>query len=79
MTDIHRTKLIVQQNAIHCTSCEKRIKNALNIVSGIFTVETSQSKQEVIVSYDSDRIDLDRIIEILEKMGFSTSPVSQSR
>jgi copper chaperone CopZ len=76
MTDMHRTKLIVQQNAIHCTSCEKRIKNALNIVSGIFAVETSQSKQEVIVSYDSDRIDLERIIELLEKMGFPSLSVS---
>ncbi len=76
MTDINRTKLNVQQNAIHCASCEKRIKKALNIVSGIIIVETNQSKQEVIVSYDSDLIDLERIIELLEKMGFPALPVS---
>ncbi|MFQ5832438.1 MAG: cation transporter [Candidatus Thorarchaeota archaeon] len=76
MTDIHRTKLIVQQNAIHCTSCEKRIKNVLNILSGVLAVETSQSTQEVVVSYDSDQIVLERIIEVLKKIGFPASPVS---
>ncbi len=79
MTDIHRTKIIVQRNAMHCTSCEKRIKSVLNTLLGVLAVEASQTTQEVIVSYDSNQIDLDRIIEVLEKMGFPASPVSQDR
>lgn len=78
MTRIHRTKLTVQGNSIHCASCEKRIETALNIQPGVLAVETNSSTQEVIVSHDSDHIGLEEIIELLEKMGFPVSPVSQS-
>jgi Cu+-exporting ATPase len=77
MTRIHRTKLTVQGNSIHCASCEKRIETTLNIQPGILAVETNSSTQEVIVSYDSDQLGLKEITELLEKMGFPASPVSQ--
>jgi copper chaperone CopZ len=69
--------LIVQDNSIHCASCEKRIKSILKILPGVLAVESSQSTQEVNVSYNLDQLDLEEIIELLEKMGFPASPVSQ--
>lgn len=75
MSNIHRTKLLVQENSIHCASCEKRIRNALNMRPGVFSVKSSSSTHEVFVSHDPEQISLEEIIEILEKMGFPTSLV----
>jgi Cu+-exporting ATPase len=77
MPNIRQTKLVVQGNSIHCASCEKRIKNALNIRPGVFAVESSSSTQEVVVSHDSEQIALEEILELLEKIGFPASPVSE--
>ena len=75
MSNIHRTKLLVKENSIHCAGCEKRIKNALNLRPGVFSVKSSSSTQEVFVSHDPEQISPEEIIEILEKMGFPASPV----
>ena len=55
---------------IHCSGCEDTIVGALAHVDGIEQVEPIQSADEVIVSFDPDRIDEGRIRRLLSEAGF---------
>src|SRR5216117_3230198 len=56
-----------------CASCAVSTRIALNKLVGVAAVTTSDEKKEVVVSYDDSRVTPARMIEAIEKLGYSSS------
>lgn len=63
----HRKQIILHVDGISCTGCEARIENAIEKLEGIKRVKAIFSSSNVYVSFDEDKIDLNKIIEVIEK------------
>lgn len=55
-----------------CTSCEKRVENAVRKLNGVHTATASYSGQYVVVKYDNDVCNLNIIRDAIKKAGYST-------
>jgi len=61
---------ILQIEGMTCTSCETRIENILKKIEGIQDVKAIYSSSNVYVTYDLNLINLDKIIEAIEKLDY---------
>lgn len=61
---------VLQVDGMTCNSCEMRIENALKKTEGIISAKAIYSSSNVYVTYDYTKIDLDRIISIIEKLDY---------
>ena len=59
---------------MHCTSCAMNIDGELEDTDGVVCSNTSYAKQETEVEYDEKKLSEKKIIEIVEKIGYSVSP-----
>ncbi|MEI7620252.1 MAG: sulfite exporter TauE/SafE family protein [Candidatus Falkowbacteria bacterium] len=62
-------KVILPVSGLHCKSCEMLIEDELKDISGVVSVNASQQKSLVEVSYDQD-LDLDKVKGIISKLGY---------
>lgn len=60
-------------NGMHCTSCALNIDMDLEETEGITESNTSYAKQKTEVTFDPEKISLDKIIEIIKKTGYEAS------
>jgi len=58
-----------------CTSCEMRIENKLKKLDGMIEVKAIYGSSSVYVTYDSNRLDIERIIEAIEKLDYNVKNV----
>ena len=61
---------ILQIEGMSCTSCEMRIENALKKLDGVREVKAIFSSSNVYVTYDANRLELEQIIQTIEKLGY---------
>jgi len=61
---------ILQIEGMTCTGCETRIENVLNKLEGIQDVKAIYSSSNVYVTYDLNAINLNKIIEAVEKLDY---------
>lgn len=61
---------ILQVDGMTCTGCETRIENILKKLDGIIDVKAIYSSSNVYVTYDLNRINLNSIIEAVEKLDY---------
>lgn len=61
---------------IHCQSCQNTISSALADVDGVRQVDPDQATDQVTVTFDETRVDIDRIGEILADAGFPVERVT---
>lgn len=64
---------VLQIEGMTCTGCEARIEKTLKRLDGIIAVKAIYSSSNVYVTYDLNFIDLNKIIETLEKLGYKVS------
>lgn len=62
---------VLQIDGMTCTSCEMRIENALKKLEGIVDTKAIFSSSNVYITYDSNKIGLDKIIETIEKLDYT--------
>lgn len=60
-------------NGMHCTSCALTIDMDLEETEGVKESNTSYAKQKTEVTFDSDIIKPEKIIEIIQKTGYEAS------
>ena len=60
-----------------CNSCESRVERTLKKLDGIISVKASYSKEEVIVEYDIELCDIDKIKESIKSSGYSVENSSR--
>ena len=63
-------ELKAKDNAIHCNSCEARIKNTLSNKLRILNITADHQTQKIQLYFDKDEINIVQIKDILEEMGF---------
>ena len=64
-------ELKLKINGMHCTACAMNIDGELEDAKGVLEATTSYAKQEVLLKYDDEKIDLDNIKNIVSKLGYS--------
>ncbi|KKR51345.1 MAG: Copper/silver-translocating P-type ATPase [Candidatus Curtissbacteria bacterium GW2011_GWA1_40_16] len=69
MSKIVKKKLKI--SGMHCTSCAMKIDMDLEDLEGIKEARTSFAKQESEVEFDQDKLDIQNVIAVIEKTGYS--------
>lgn len=60
-----------------CNSCESRVERTLKKLDGMISVKARYSKEEVIVEYDNELCDIDKIKESIKSSGYSVENSSR--
>ncbi len=61
---------ILHIDGMTCTGCETRIENTLKKLEGIEEVKAIFNSANIYITYDSNYIKLERIIEVIEKLDY---------
>lgn len=69
---------ILHVEGMTCTGCETRIENAIKKLDGVENVKVSYSNSNVYVTYDIDAVNLNTIIEAVEKLNYKVKNKSNS-
>lgn len=73
---------VLQIEGMTCSSCEMRIENTLKKLDGVAEVKAMYSSSNVYITYDVNRVGLDRIIAEIEKLDYKVmynKPSEQGR
>lgn len=63
-------KRVLQIGGMTCTGCETRIENVLKKFAGIESVKAIYSSANVYITYDSNVLKLEEIVEAIEKLDY---------
>lgn len=74
MSALVRRKLKIE--GMHCSSCAMSIDMDLEDLEGIKEARTSYAKQESEVEFDQDKVDIQKVIAVIEKTGYKAQLVS---
>lgn len=58
---------------MHCTSCAMNIDGELEDTEGVKSSNTNYAKQSTEVEYDEEKLDENKIIEIIKNVGYTAS------
>jgi sulfite exporter TauE/SafE/copper chaperone CopZ len=66
-------KKILKLEGLSCTACETKIENKLKKTEGVLEAEVSYKTSLLTITYDEEKITLDEIIKIIEKLDYGVS------
>ncbi|MDF2523846.1 MAG: heavy metal transporter, partial [Clostridiales bacterium] len=72
------TRKVLQVDGMTCSSCELRIENKLKKMEGVVEAKAIYSSSNVYVTYDTNVIGLDSLIEAIESMDYKVKSGSIS-
>ena len=75
MSKIVKKKLKIE--GMHCTSCAMNIDFDLEDLQGIKRSQTSYAKQETMVEYEEDKVELEQIFHSIQKAGYKVVLIDQ--
>ncbi len=55
---------------MECASCVKKIESILGKTDGILNATANFASEKIAVEYDNEKIGLDKIADILKKIGY---------
>lgn len=61
-------------SGMHCTSCAFNIDGELEDTPGVTEAQTNYAKQETVVSYDPEKVNLATIQEVIGNLGYQATP-----
>ena len=71
-----RILVVTPTPAMHCESCENKIKSNMRFEKGVKKVETSLERQEVSITYDAKKNNVEGLQAAMKKIGYDTKVVS---
>ncbi len=71
MAQITKKKLKIE--GMHCTSCAMNIDFDLEDLEGIKSAKTSYAKMVCEIEFDSEQVDISRIIRTIKTTGYSVT------
>ena len=71
-----KTVVLTTTPQMHCTGCEKRIKENIRFEPGVKKIETSLEKQQVTITYNPAKTDVKKLTEAFAKIGYEVKVVS---
>ena len=70
-------ELVVTTNPpMSCQNCENRIKGNLRFEKGVKNIETNLAEQRVVITYDADKTNPEKIEQAFTKIGYQATPIS---
>ena len=57
--------------ALHCGACVKTVTRLVQALAGVSVTNVDAESKEMHLSFDESEVDLDRIREALDEIGFS--------
>lgn len=78
MTIETKTLKVIGEQTMHCGGCENTVKFTLNQLPGIQRVEASRQTQLIRLTYDSQTLDLERVRQELDWIGYQVAEVEAS-
>lgn len=75
MFSVHKSKpkgetIEFKIEGMHCTSCAMNIDGELEDVSGVLKAQTSYAKSLTTVTYDSEKVSLQKLIKVINNVGY---------
>ncbi|WP_407421396.1 heavy metal translocating P-type ATPase [Methanobrevibacter sp.] len=68
--DLHCDEMTIRIQGMHCASCTMNVENFLIRLDGIFDVKADLTSQSAKIRYDSSKVTLDEIEEVITSLGF---------
>lgn len=62
--------IILKIVGMHCTSCAMNIDFELEDIEGVKEVSTNYAKQQTVVTFDSTKVSLDKIVEVINRLEY---------
>lgn len=72
-----KTVVLKTQPEMHCTGCEKKIKDNIRFEKGIKSITTNLDNKTVTIEYDADKTNVENIIEGFKKINYEASEVKE--
>ncbi len=66
----------LKTTGMHCGSCAMLIDMTVGDLNGVDSVKTEYADGKTVVTYDSDAVSLDEIIEAIRTVGYDAEPAS---
>jgi copper chaperone CopZ len=63
--------LTLEVHGMSCGGCERRVREAVGALDGVVTVTPEHIGDEVEVTYDAARLDVERIAAAIAGLGFT--------
>ena len=71
-----RVLIVTPTPEMHCESCENKIKSNMRFEKGVKKVETNLERQEVSITYDPRKNNVEGLRSAMKKIGYDTKVVS---
>ena len=68
--DLHSDEMTIRIQGMHCASCTMNVENFLIRLDGIFDVKADLTSQSASIRYDSSKVTLDEIEDVITSLGF---------
>ena len=68
--ELHTDEMTIRIQGMHCASCTMNVENFLIRLDGIFDVKADLTSQSARIRYDSSKVTLDEIDEVIASLGF---------
>ena len=68
--ELHTDEMTLRIQGMHCASCTMNVENFLIRLDGIFDVRADLTSQSAKIRYDSSKVTLDEIEEVITSLGF---------
>ena len=73
-----RVLIVTPTPEMHCESCENNIKGNMRFEKGVKKVETSIERQEVTITYNAKKNNVEGLRAAMKKIGYDTQVVSDN-
>mgnify|MGYP002622763044 CR=1 FL=1 len=70
-----KTVVLKTQPEMHCTNCEKKIKENIRFEKGVKAIKTDLKAKTVTIEYDADKTNVGNIIQGFKKIKYEASEV----
>jgi copper chaperone CopZ len=71
-----KTVVLTTNPEMHCTGCEKKIKDNIRFEKGIKSIKTNLEDKTVTIEYDADKTTVEDIIEGFRKIKYEAQEVT---
>ena len=68
--ELHTDEMTLRIQGMHCASCTMNVENFLIRLDGIFDVKADLTSQSAKIRYDSSKVTLDEIEDVITSLGF---------
>ena len=72
-----KTVVLTTNPEMHCTGCEKKIKDNIRFEKGVKSIKTNLEDKTVTIEYDADKTTVEDIIKGFKKIKYEASEVQK--